>query len=79
MEQTAIIELQAQKHVKIYLLHKEGLSNKQIAEALKTNVGHVYNVLKDYRNNPDKVNKANAPVASMAEARRKDYNGNFDR
>lgn len=58
MNQSEIIELQAQKHIKIYLLHEQGVSNKEIAEALKTNVGHVYNVLKAYGQNPEKVLKA---------------------
>lgn len=68
MEQSEIIELQAQKHVKIYLLHESGVSNKGIAEALKTNVGHVYNVLKDYGQNPEKVLKATSlkPVTNVS-------------
>lgn len=41
--------LQSTKHVKIYKMSLIGLSNKKIAEELNTNVGHVYNVLKNYR------------------------------
>lgn len=46
-----VSELNCKKHVKIYKLKQLGLSNKQIAEELKTNVGHVYNELKRYNNN----------------------------
>jgi len=50
----AIINLTCSKHIKIYKLHKLGLSNKEVAENAKTNAGHVYNVLKDYEANPTK-------------------------
>lgn len=55
-----ILGLPGKKHVKIYKLHKEGLSRKEIADLLKTNSGHVGNVLKDYEKNPAKVEAANA-------------------
>jgi predicted DNA-binding protein YlxM (UPF0122 family) len=42
------------KHVKIWRLHLLNISNKEIAEVVKTNRGHVYNVIKDYNNNPIK-------------------------
>jgi hypothetical protein len=58
MTKEQIISLNAKKHVKIYLLSKLGLSNKDVAEALKTNAGHVYNVLKDYNSKPEKAEKA---------------------
>lgn len=54
----AIINLTCSKHIKIYKLHKLGLSNKDVAENAKTNVGHVYNVLKDYEANSSKKEKA---------------------
>lgn len=54
-----IIALNGHKHVKIYKLSQLGLSNKEIAEAVGTNAGHVYNVLKDYKAKPEKVEKAN--------------------
>jgi transcriptional regulator len=53
-----IKELTAKKHVKIWKLHKLGLTNKDVATALGTNVGHVYNVLKDYKNNVDRQTAA---------------------
>jgi transcriptional regulator len=53
-----IKELTAKKHVKIWKLHKLGLTNKDVATALGTNVGHVYNVLKDYKNNFDRQTAA---------------------
>lgn len=46
------------KHIKIYLLSLEGLKNIEIAKALGTNAGHVYNVLKDYKENPQKAEYA---------------------
>lgn len=48
MTKEQVIEMSAKKHVKIYKLKQLGLSNKEIAEALQTNVGHVYNALKKY-------------------------------
>lgn len=44
----AVINLTCKKHVKIYKLKQLGLTNKQIADELKTNAGHVYNALKKY-------------------------------
>lgn len=55
-----ILSLSCKKHIKIFKLKELGLSNKEIAEALSTNVGHVYNALKDYDKNPKKVEAANA-------------------
>ena len=46
-----VSELNCKKHVKIYKLKQLGLSNKEIAQELKTNVGHVYNELKRYSAN----------------------------
>lgn len=48
MTKEQVSELNCKKHVKIYKLKQLGLSNKEIAEALQTNVGHVYNALKKY-------------------------------
>ena len=55
-----ITALTCKKHVKIYKLKQLGLDNKAIAGALTTNVGHVYNVLKDYEKNPNKVELSNS-------------------
>lgn len=55
-----ILNLIGKKHIKIYKLHQEGLSRKEIADLLKTNTGHVGNVIKDYEKNPKKVEAANA-------------------
>jgi|GEM_PF-5161744 len=51
--------LTCKKHIKIYKLSQAGLTNKQIADALGTNPGHVYNALKDYKTKPQKVEAAN--------------------
>ena len=48
MTKEQVIEMSAKKHVKIYKLKQLGLTNKEVAEALKTNAGHVYNALKKY-------------------------------
>lgn len=48
MTKEQVTELNCKKHVKIYKLKQLGLSNKEIAEVLQTNVGHVYNALKKY-------------------------------
>ena len=60
MTKEEVIALSCKKHVKIYKLSQLGLSNKEVAEALKTNVGHVFNVLKSYKEDASKVEKANA-------------------
>jgi len=54
----AVINLTCKKHVKIYKLKQIGLTNKQIAEELKTNAGHVYNALKKYETDPTLKTKA---------------------
>lgn len=54
-----IKNLNCKKHVKIYKMKQLGMSNKDIAKELCTNVGHVYNVLKKYKENIELVNKAN--------------------
>lgn len=56
----SIINLTCSKHIKIFKLHKLGLTNKEVAEEAKTNAGHVYNVLKDYESKPEKKTKADA-------------------
>ena len=48
MTKEQVIEMSAKKHVKIYKLKQLGLTNKEVAEALQKNVGHVYNALKKY-------------------------------
>lgn len=48
MTKEQVTELNCKKHVKIYKLKQLGLTNKEIAEVLQTNVGHVYNALKKY-------------------------------
>lgn len=53
-----VINLVCHKHIKIYKLHTLGLTNKEVAENAQTNVGHVYNVLKEYEANPSKKEKA---------------------
>lgn len=47
-----IVKLDCKKHIKIYGLNKIGLSNKEVADALKTNTGHVFNALKMYKEKP---------------------------
>ena len=53
MTKENIIALTCKKHVKIYKLKQLGLSNKEIAETLGTNAGHVYNALKNYETKPE--------------------------
>jgi len=48
MTKEQVTELNCKKHVKIYKLKQLGLTNKEVAEVLQTNVGHVYNALKKY-------------------------------
>lgn len=59
MEQEQIINLACKKHVKIYKLKQLGLKNGDIAKLLGTNAGHVYNALKAYDQDPEKVKIAN--------------------
>lgn len=58
MTKEEIIALVCKKHIKIYKLNKIGLKNKDVASALGTNVGHVYNVLKKYASDPILVSNA---------------------
>jgi transcriptional regulator len=58
MTQEQILELTTFKHIKIWKLHKLCLTNKDIASALGTNAGHVFNVIKDYKENSSKVEAA---------------------
>ena len=57
-----ILQLTSTKHVKIWLLHEICLmSDKEIAEIMHPttkNVGHVWNVLKNYNDNPEKIQAA---------------------
>lgn len=53
-----IIASDLKKHVKIYRLSLLGLSKKEIADALQTNTGHVYNVLKEYGEDISKATAA---------------------
>ena len=54
----AVINLNCKKHVKIYKLNQLGLTNKEVASELNTNVGHVYNVIKSYSLSPEKIESA---------------------
>lgn len=53
MTEQEVKELTCKKHVKIYKLKQIGLKNSDIAKALGTNPGHVYNALKQYDLKPD--------------------------
>lgn len=63
MTKEQVTELNCKKHVKIYKLKQLGLTNKEIAEALQTNVGHVYNALKKYDANDKLKTDANLITA----------------
>ena len=60
MTEQEVKELTCLKHVKIYKLKQLGLKNSEIAKALGTNAGHVYNALKKYDGNDELQAKANA-------------------
>lgn len=60
MTKEQVTELNCKKHIKIYLLKEIGLSNKESAVLLNTNVGHVYNVLKKYNGNEELKQTAKA-------------------
>jgi len=60
MTEQEVKELTCKKHVKIYKLKQLGLKNSDIAKALGTNAGHVYNALKKYDGNDELQAKANA-------------------
>lgn len=53
-----VVNLNCKKHIKIWKLHLLNLDKKEIALTLGTNVGHVYNVIKDYNNNVIKQSDA---------------------
>jgi transcriptional regulator len=60
-----ICQLTCKKHIKIFKLHQLGLTNKEVAAAVGTNSGHVYNVLKDYEKKPEKVEAANLIIVEQ--------------
>ena len=62
MTEQDVKQLTCKKHVKIYKLKQLGLKNGDIAKALGTNAGHVYNALKKYELMPDLKLKADAIV-----------------
>lgn len=53
MTEQEIKALTCKKHIKIYKLKQLGLKNKEIAESVGTNAGHVYNALKKYDLKPE--------------------------
>jgi hypothetical protein len=58
MNQEQILQLTSKKHIKIWKLHKLGLSNKEVAGLLGSPIGHVYNVIKEYKSKPEKATTA---------------------
>jgi len=58
MTEQDVKQLTCKKHVKIYKLKQLGLKNGEIAKALGTNAGHVYNALKKYDLDPELKQKA---------------------
>jgi hypothetical protein len=64
IQKEEILNLTCKKHKKIYKMKQLGLTNKDIASACGTNVGHVYNVLKEYSDKPDKGKAADSITVS---------------
>lgn len=52
-DQKKILALDCKKHIKMFKLKGLGFTNKQIADLLETNAGHVWNALKKYELNPE--------------------------
>lgn len=48
-----ILDLECKKHIKMFKLKAQGFTNKQIADLLETNAGHVWNALKKYEEKPE--------------------------
>lgn len=57
---SAILALTCKRHQKVWLLHKTGMKQSEIARQMGTNAGHVGNVMRDYREHPEKAEKAEA-------------------
>lgn len=55
------------KHIKIYLFSKIGLTNKEISKEIGSGAGHVYNVLKDYKDHPEKAEHAESLIVESVE------------
>lgn len=62
MNEDQILQLVCKKHIKVFKLSQLGLSNSEVAKKLGTNQGHVWNVLKKYKNDQALVDKANELV-----------------
>jgi len=58
MTKNEILSLNSKKNIKIWLLHKAGCSNKEIAVELKTNQGHVRNEIKSFNSHKQKQDNA---------------------
>lgn len=65
MTQEQIVQFQTAKNVKMFLLSQLGIKNGEIAKLLGTNAGHVYNALKEYKDKPDKAEKARQIAAGF--------------
>lgn len=63
MTEQEVKSLNCLKHVKIYKLKQIGMKNSEIAKALGTNPGHVYNALKKYDSDGLLREKANSITA----------------
>ena len=59
-DKDTILALTCKKHQKLWLLHKLGLGNIEVAVLCGTNRGHLGNVVKDYNERPELVEKAEA-------------------
>ena len=51
------IDRKVPKHYTMYLMSKDATPLKEIAQALNTNVGHVWNELNKYKLNPSRAKK----------------------
>lgn len=71
MTKETILALSCKKHIKIYKLAQLGLKNGDIAKLVGTNPGHVYNALKSYDNNPQRVKIADDTAGENGETKKR--------
>lgn len=54
-----ILQLSCKKHIKIFKLSQLNIPNKEIGQLVGSGIGHVWNVINDYKKDPKKVEAAN--------------------
>lgn len=55
-----VLNSQTKFHTKVFKLYQIGMTTKQIADQLNSGTGPVHNVIKNYKENPEKIEACNS-------------------